>query len=91
MALRQPKEKQLKDRWHVYQKCGTIAQCDMFSAFLAKHVTNDILDNGHIAEAWPVQKTAPRMGNIAIAAQNSKWPIFPASLDPAEINSTSHR
>jgi hypothetical protein len=45
--------KHLRDRWHVCQKCGTVAQRDLYSAFLAKCVHDDVLDIRQAEQAWP--------------------------------------
>jgi len=45
--------KHLRDRWHVCQKCGTVAQRDLYSAFLAKYVHDDVLDIRQAEQAWP--------------------------------------
>jgi transposase len=46
-------KKLLSDRWHVCRNCGTVAQRDLYSAFLAKHVHEDILDIRQAEQAWP--------------------------------------
>ena len=45
--------KHLRDRWHVCRKCGTVAQRDLYSAFLAKYVRDDVLDIRQAEQAWP--------------------------------------
>lgn len=45
-------KKTLKTRWHVCS-CGIIAQRDLYSAFLAKHTKDDILDISQCKKNWP--------------------------------------
>ena len=48
------KKKARSDRWHVCP-CGTSAQRDLFSAYLARfvHPESSLLDAGQAREAWP--------------------------------------
>ncbi len=46
------KKKFLSKRQHVCA-CGVDAQCDLYSAFLAKNVSNDVLNTRQALAAWP--------------------------------------
>ena len=45
-------QKPLSQRWHVCD-CGTVAQRDLYSAFLATCVEGERLDAGRAQQAWP--------------------------------------
>jgi transposase len=45
-------KKTLNNRWHICT-CGVTVQRDMYSAFLAKYVSNDVLDTRQAELAWP--------------------------------------
>jgi hypothetical protein len=51
----QIKKKARSERWHICERCGTSAQRDLFSAFLARWVDPDtsLLDAGRAQAAWP--------------------------------------
>ena len=46
------KKKKLSQRTHHCDKCGVVAQRDVFSAFLAKHVTNNKFDVDKALDEW---------------------------------------
>ena len=46
-------KKALKERWHDCQHCGTRAQRDLYSAFLARFVQENKLDRSQAQDAWP--------------------------------------
>ena len=45
-------KKPLSERWHKCPNCGITAQRDLYSAFLANHVTDDVLDRELAIAAW---------------------------------------
>jgi len=46
-------KKSLSERWHTCPKCGIVAQRDLYSAYLAYHVENDVLDTAMALSSWP--------------------------------------
>ncbi len=67
------KKKELKTRWHKCE-CGIKAQRDLYSAFLAKYVKNDILDISQAKKAWPsanrlLEQAISRLNQTAIGSK----------------------
>jgi transposase len=46
-------KKHLSDRWHECPLCGTTAQRDLYSAYLAYHVNENTLDSELATASWP--------------------------------------
>jgi hypothetical protein len=46
------KKKELKERWHKCDSCGISAQRDLYSAFLAQYVEDNILDTSEAKLSW---------------------------------------
>ena len=47
------RKKPLHERWHRCPDCGICAQRDLYSAYLAYHVSNDVLDKESATASWP--------------------------------------
>jgi putative transposase len=85
------KKKELKDRWHACPKCGTRAQRDLFSAFLAKYVVNNILDIRRAAEAWPGANLLLERAMSQLQQEAANGRNHPASFGLAQYNNASQR
>ncbi|HEU64102.1 MAG TPA: hypothetical protein ENH96_01760 [Chlamydiae bacterium] len=67
------KKKDLKTRWHTCD-CEIKAQRDLYSAFLVRHVKDDILDISEAKKAWPsanllLEQAMSRLNQTAIGGQ----------------------
>jgi transposase len=83
------KKKPLSQRQHVCN-CGVTAQRDLYSAYLAKYVSNDILDTRQAAEAWPganllLERAVSRLQHQAVSGR-----IYPASFGVNRRQNRSH-
>jgi putative transposase len=72
-------QKPLSQRWHDC-KCGAHAQRDLYSAFLAKHVFNDILDTRWAAEAWPGAHLLLERAMSRVQHEAANGRVHPASF-----------
>jgi putative transposase len=83
------KKKPLSQRWHAC-KCGVTAQRDLYSAFLAKHVSNDVLDTRQAAAAWPGANLLLGRAVLRVQQQAVIGRIHPASFGANRRQSCSH-
>ena len=55
--------------------CGIVAQRDLYTAFLAQFVENDVLDTSQAQHAWPgagvlLEQAVSRLSEVAIGKRN---------------------
>ncbi len=82
-------KKPLSQRWHDCS-CGVNTQRDLYSAFLAKHVFNDVLDTRQAAKAWTganllLERAVSRVKQQAVSGR-----IHPASFGVNRRQNCSH-
>lgn len=73
------KKKPLSQRHHVCA-CGVEAQRDLFSAFLAKHCSNDTLDIRQAEIDWPVAEPLLKRAMSRLSTQTANRWLLPASF-----------
>ena len=83
------KKKPLSQRQHNC-KCGVTAQRDLYSAYLAKHVSNDILDTCQATEAWPGANLLLERAVSRVQQQAVNGRILPASFGITRRQNRSH-
>jgi hypothetical protein len=83
------KEKTLSERWHVCD-CGTIAQRDMFSAFLARCTEKDgdkyILDMSRVQQLWLEAEPLLEQAVSRILEQSASGQALPASFGISSVS-----
>ena len=72
-------KKPLSQRWHTCS-CGVTTQRDLYSAFLAKHVSNDILDTRQAAASWPGANLLLERAVLRVHHEAANGRIHPASF-----------
>ena len=83
------KKKPLSQRQHSC-KCGVTAQRDLYSAYLAKHVSNDILDTCQAVAAWPGANLLLERAVSRLQQQAVNGRILPASFGINRRQNRSH-
>ena len=83
-------QKSLSQRWHACN-CGVSTQRDLYSAFLAKHVSNDVLDTRQAAKAWPGANLLLERAVLGVQHEAAKGRIHPTSFGIKQENTTNRR
>ncbi len=83
-------KKSLSQRWHACN-CGVSTQRDLYSAFLAKHVSNDVLDTRQAAKAWPGANLLLERAVLGVQHEAAKGRIHPTSFGIKHENTTNRR
>ncbi len=85
-------KKPLSQRWHACS-CGASSQRDLYSAYLAKYVSNDFLDTRQAAAAWPGANLLLERAVLRVQHEAANGRVHPASfgIDNTRANTTNRR
>jgi hypothetical protein len=74
-------KKPLSQRWHKCPECGAVAQRDLYSAFLAYYVQNDVLDTAMAKASWPsAEPLLEQVVSRLLHQSANKGIVFPRSF-----------